>query len=109
MWLIRGLCFEKHCSLPCDPVKGSDHQLIPRSGQEWNCLSHEVGLGCTVGQSFSRVIMSKTGQSYSLPRRDRVQPCVSELGCQEISRVDLNLFVCVCLFVWCVSLSDLQC
>lgn len=53
--------------------------------------------------------MSKTGQSYSLPRRDRVQPCVSELGCQEISRADLNLFVCVCLFVWCVSLSDLQC
>lgn len=67
----------------------------PALGQAWNCLSHEVGLGCTAGQSFNRVIMSKRAQPYSLPRRDQVQPCGSGLGRQEFSRAGSFVDVCV--------------
>lgn len=72
----------------------------PTLGQEWNCLSHEVGLGCAAGQSFSRVIMNKRAQPYSLPRRDQVQPCGLGLGCQEFSRDGSGLLMCV-LLIWC--------
>lgn len=63
-------------------------------GQEWNCSLHEVGPGCTAGQIFYRVIVSKKGQPYSLLRRDHVQPCVSELVYQEFSRAQYHLLVC---------------
>lgn len=75
----------------------------PALGQEWNCLSHEVGLGCAAGQSFNRVIMSKRAQPYSLPRRDQVQPCGSGLGCQEFSRAGSHL--CMCVLLICVGSS----
>lgn len=81
----------------------------PALGQEWSCLSHEVGLGCTARQSFNRVIMSKKGQPCSLLRRDQVQPGVSELSCQEFSRAYSHLLISVLLICVVCSTSDMQC
>lgn len=77
----------------------------PASVQGWHCLSWKAGLGCTVGQRFNRVVMSKKGQPHSLPRRDQVQPRVSELGPQELSRADFHLFMCVLLICAACSTS----
>lgn len=67
----------------------------PVLGQEWNGLSHELGLSCTVGQSFIRVIRRWWPSTYSLPRRNKVQPCGSGWSCQEFSRAGSHLFTCV--------------
>ena len=40
---IRGCCFEKHCSLPCDSKKGSEHYPVhlctPCHVQQWGFIT----------------------------------------------------------------------